>query len=111
MLSSTIGGYIAGRLRTKDISDDVLNEVVKSLRKRVKIDHSYDIPYIAGYSKDGRTIYLDRHLPRSFRSWTSRVYVTPYLVTMRSWRRRFWTRSACTICTRTRSRSGRSGRR
>jgi hypothetical protein len=81
MLSSTIGGYIAGRLRTKDISDDVLNEVVKSLRKRVKIDHSYDIPYIAGYSKDGRTIYLDRHLPRSFRSWTSRVYVTPYLVT------------------------------
>ncbi len=67
--------------KSEDISDDVLNEVVKSLRKRVKIDHSYDIPYIAGYSKDGRTIYLDRHLPRSFRSWTSRVYVTPYLVT------------------------------
>ena len=67
--------------KSEDISDDVMNEVVKSLRKRVKIDHSYDIPYIAGYSKDGRTIYIDRHLPRSFRSWTSRVYVTPYLVT------------------------------
>jgi hypothetical protein len=66
--------------KSEDISDDVLNEVVKSLRKRAKIDHGYDIPYIAGYSKDGRTIYIDRHLPRSFRSWTSRVYVTPYLV-------------------------------
>ena len=68
--------------RSEDISDDVMNEVVKALRKRVaKVDHSYDIPYIAGYSKDARTIYIDRHLPRSFRSWTSRVYVTPFLVT------------------------------
>jgi hypothetical protein len=68
--------------RSEDISDDVMNEVVKALRKRVrKVDHSYDIPYIAGYSKDARTIYIDRHLPRSFRSWTSRVYVTPFLLT------------------------------
>jgi hypothetical protein len=67
---------------SEDISDNVMNEVVKALRKRVrKVDHSYDIPYIAGYSKDARTIYIDRHLPRSFRSWTSRVYVTPFLVT------------------------------
>ena len=66
---------------SEDISDDVMNEVVKALRKRVrKVDHSYDIPYIAGYSKDARTIYIDRHLPRSFRSWTSRVYVTPFLL-------------------------------
>ena len=26
-------------------------------------DNSFDIPYIAGYSKDGKTIYYDRHLP------------------------------------------------
>jgi hypothetical protein len=68
--------------RSEDISDDVMNEVVKALRKRVrKVDHRYDIPYIAGYSKDARTIYIDRHLPRSFRSWTSRVYVAPFLIT------------------------------
>jgi hypothetical protein len=68
--------------RSEDISDDVMNEVVKALRKHVrKVDHSYDIRYIAGYSRDARTIYIDRHLPRSFRSWTSRVYVTPFLVT------------------------------
>ena len=69
------------QVKSEDISDGVMNDVVKSLRKRVrKVDHSYDIPYIAGYSKDGNTVYIDRHLPRSFRSWTSRIYVTPYLV-------------------------------
>lgn len=26
-------------------------------------NNDYDIPYIAGYSKDGKTIYFDRHLP------------------------------------------------
>jgi hypothetical protein len=67
---------------SEDISDDVMNEVVKALRKRLRnVDHGFDIPYIAGYSKDAKTIYIDRHLPRSFRSWTSRVHVTPFLVT------------------------------
>jgi hypothetical protein len=67
---------------SEEISDDVMNEVVKALRKRLRnVDHNFDIPYIAGYSKDAKTIYIDRHLPRSFRSWTSRVYVTPFLVT------------------------------
>jgi len=27
------------------------------------LDDSYDIPYLAGYSLDGKTIYVDRHLP------------------------------------------------
>jgi hypothetical protein len=69
--------------KSENISDAVLNEVVKALRRRVAaVDHSHDIPYIAGYSKDGRTIYIDRHLPRSFRSWSlKRVYVAPFLVT------------------------------
>ena len=29
----------------------------------VRVDRSYDIPYLGGYSEDGRTIYLDRRLP------------------------------------------------
>lgn len=68
---------------SEDISDAVLNDVVKALRRRAAaVDHSHDIPYIAGYSKDRRTVYIDRHLPRSFRSWSlKRVYVTPFLLT------------------------------
>ena len=71
------------RNRSENISDAVLNEAIKALRKRIAtVDHSHDIPYIAGYSRDGRTVYIDRHLPRSFRSWSlKRVYVAPFLVT------------------------------
>jgi hypothetical protein len=70
------------RTKSEDISDDVMAEVVNALRRRVrKVDHSYDIPYIAGYSSDARTIYIDRHLPRSFRSFFKRLFVTPFLLT------------------------------
>jgi hypothetical protein len=71
------------RTRSEDISDKVMNDVVRALRRRVReVDHSYDIPYIAGYSVDAKTIYIDRHLPRTFRSWTlKRVMVAPFIVT------------------------------
>ncbi|MHB8392289.1 MAG: hypothetical protein ACYDBH_22375 [Acidobacteriaceae bacterium] len=29
-----------------------------------RLDVSYDIPYLGGYSEDGLTVYLDRRLPR-----------------------------------------------
>lgn len=28
-----------------------------------RISKEYDVPYLAGYSKDDKTIYIDRHLP------------------------------------------------
>ena len=31
-----------------------------------KLNTKYDVPYLAGYSKDGTTIYIDRRLPRYF---------------------------------------------
>jgi hypothetical protein len=56
------------RHKSEDIHDLVLLDVVKALRRRVrKISHDYDVPYIAGYSEDGKTVFIDRHLPRSFR--------------------------------------------
>ena len=32
------------------------------MAEKVKIDRNYDVPYVAGYSKDGKTIFVDRHL-------------------------------------------------
>jgi len=32
------------------------------MAEKVKIDRNHDVPYVAGYSKDGKTIYIDRHL-------------------------------------------------
>ncbi len=35
-----------------------------------RVNHKFDIPYLGGYSVDGRTIYLDRRLPDMFRMGT-----------------------------------------
>jgi len=44
--------------------DRALDAVV---RRAKKFDRKHDIPYLAGYSKDGKTIYIDRHMPETFK--------------------------------------------
>jgi hypothetical protein len=67
------------RHKSEDISDDVLSDVVKAIGRRVRVSHDYDVSYIAGYSTDGR-VFIDRHLPRTFRSWTQTIRVAPLLL-------------------------------
>src|SRR5437764_7828037 len=70
------------RHKSEDIDDAVLLDVIKALRRRVQVvNREYDIPYIAGYSVDGRTVFIDRHLPRQFRWLMKRVRVEPFLLT------------------------------
>jgi hypothetical protein len=40
-----------------------LDGAINAIRKRRRIDQTHDIPYVAGYSRDGKTLYLDRMLP------------------------------------------------
>ena len=69
------------RHRSEDIEDDVLLDVVKAIRRRVRaVNRDYDIPYIAGYSVDGHTVFIDRHLPRTFRWLMKTVRVEPFLL-------------------------------
>ena len=46
---------------------------------RQRIDRSHDIPYLAGYSQNGRTIYIDRSFPRAFVARGQRVFVDRFL--------------------------------
>jgi hypothetical protein len=70
------------RHKSEDIDDAVLLDVVQAIRRRVRIvSREYDIPYIAGYSADGHTVFIDRHLPKSFRWLTRTVRVDPFLLT------------------------------
>src|SRR3954452_10308022 len=70
------------RHKSEDIDDAVLLDVVKALRRRLRtVSHDYDIPYIAGYSVDGKTIFIDRHLPRTIRWLMKTVRVEPFLLT------------------------------
>ena len=44
------------------------------------IDRSYDIPYIAGYSEDGKTIYIDKDLPQFLLHKRKKIAVAPFLI-------------------------------
>jgi hypothetical protein len=70
------------RHTSEDIEDDVLLDAVRAIRHRVRVvNRDYDIPYIAGYSRDGSTVFIDRHLPRSFRWLAKTVRVELFLLT------------------------------
>src|ERR1700704_1624331 len=70
------------RHRSEDIEDEVLLDAVQAIRRRVRVvNRGYDIPYIAGYSVDGHTVFIDRHLPRTFRWSMKAVPVEPFLLT------------------------------
>src|SRR5207248_507901 len=80
----TVGMNLARELRHKseDIDDLVLADVVRAIGHRVRtVRRDYDIPYIAGYSVDGHTVFIDRHLPRTFRWLMKAVAVEPFLLT------------------------------
>jgi hypothetical protein len=46
------------------LEDLLTKPVYERLRAPVKENNDYDVPYLASYSKDGHTIYFDRHLPQ-----------------------------------------------
>jgi hypothetical protein len=50
------------------VSNLMMDRALDAVVRRAKmLDRKHDIPYLAGYSKDGKTIYIDRHMPSSFR--------------------------------------------
>ncbi len=69
------------RHKSEDVDDAVLTDVVLALQRRIEVNHDFDIPYLAGYSEDGRTVYIDRHLPRTMASQGRAVRLAPFLVT------------------------------
>ena len=49
------------------MSDDMLNDAMGVLLKSVKVNTKYSIPYVAGYSIDGKTIYIDSGIPKEYK--------------------------------------------
>ena len=63
------------------VSSLMIDRALDAIVKRVKVlDRVHDIPYLAGYSVDGKTIYIDRHLPRSFSYKGREIEVDRYLI-------------------------------
>jgi hypothetical protein len=71
------------RLRIPDtyVSSLMLDRALDAIEKRVgEIDRDHDIPYLAGYSLDGKRIYIDRHLPPTFQFRGREIAVDRYLL-------------------------------
>ncbi|WP_245525191.1 MULTISPECIES: hypothetical protein [unclassified Mesorhizobium] len=69
------------RHKSEEVDDRVLADAVTALQRRVTVSHDFDIPYIAGYSEDAKTVYIDRHLPRTIAWKGVDMRLTPFLVT------------------------------
>jgi hypothetical protein len=71
------------RLRVPDtyVSCLMLDRALDAILHRVGgYDRNHDIPYLAGYSVDGKKIYIDRHLPKSFNYRGREIEVDRYLI-------------------------------
>lgn len=62
------------------VSGEMLCKAVGSILAHRTLDRTWDIPYLAGYCRKGRRIYIDRHLPESFLWKGRRVAVDPFLI-------------------------------
>jgi hypothetical protein len=63
------------------VSSLMMDRALDAVVRRVKnFDRKHDIPYLAGYSVDGKTIYIDRHMPKSFKFRGRTIETDRYLM-------------------------------
>jgi hypothetical protein len=54
--------------------------VQRQLHRKRSVSRWYDVPYLAGYSKDGRVIYIDRHFPKILAVHGKLIDPTPFIL-------------------------------
>jgi hypothetical protein len=62
------------------VSHVMMDLALEAILRRVSVNRSYDIPYLAGYSKSRKIIYIDRHMPKSFVLRGRRIKTDRYLI-------------------------------
>jgi len=63
------------------VSNLMMDRALEAILKRVKkLDRAHDIPYLAGYSQNGKTIYIDRHMPPSFKYKGQEIETDRFLI-------------------------------
>ena len=63
------------------LSGPMLKSAVDAILAWARLDRRHDVPYLAGYSRDGRTIYIDKDLPKGFTTRAGRrVSVDRFLI-------------------------------
>jgi hypothetical protein len=63
------------------VSSLMMDRALDAICRRVKkFDRKHDIPYLAGYSLDGKTIYIDRHMPQFFKFRGRKIDTDRFLI-------------------------------
>jgi hypothetical protein len=63
------------------VSSLMLDRALDAIVRRVKkLDREHDIPYLAGYSNDGKIIYIDRHMPKAMKFRGREVETDRFLI-------------------------------
>src|SRR6188472_107900 len=63
------------------VSSFMMDHALKAVVRQIhKLDRRHDIPYLAGYSRDGRIIYIDRHMPKWFKFQARRINTDRFLI-------------------------------
>lgn len=62
------------------VSGWMLQHAVQAILHRARLDRSHDVPYLAGYGRNGKIIYIDRHVPRFLVTGGRRVGIDRFLV-------------------------------
>jgi hypothetical protein len=63
------------------LSDFMMNRALEAVVRQIKkVDRRHDIPYLAGYSKNGQTIYIDRNMPKVFTFRGRRIRIDRFLI-------------------------------
>jgi hypothetical protein len=63
------------------VSSLMMDRALDAVVRRVKtLDRKHDIPYLAGYSQDGKTIYIDRHMPATMKYRRQEIDTDRFLI-------------------------------
>lgn len=65
---------------TWHINSKELDDVVATILKDVKLDRDHDCPYVAGYSNNGKIIYIDHQMPKGFPYKGKMIETDRYLI-------------------------------
>lgn len=63
------------------VSSLMMDRALDAVVRRAKtLDRKHDVPYLAGYSRDGKTIYIDRHMPSMMRYRRREIETDRFLI-------------------------------
>lgn len=55
------------------LSDKILDAAAEALDNAFTLSRDYHIPYVAGYSKDGKTLYIDKRMPDGYEAESGKL--------------------------------------